>query len=1019
VQVVLSAALISLVQLLFFGFCGLGLARLLLPARLRAHELTLAPFFGLALLALLGFYGAHLGLTMRQILPIALGLAALLAIFAFRRTATWRINHLPARELAALLAVFACAWLVNLAPVLNYGALVPPGTNWDIEFYLPLAEYLKDYSYLNLAAAPANPLRLVVLAEPTISRAMGATYAQSMSDLIGGWDSWDSWVPMLALLRALALLGLYALLREGLGVRVLGALAGAALVAINGLLLWTTYNSFGMGLGGSALLPAALVCLLATLEDRSAPAILGAGLLLSGLTCTYWPLLMAYAVGAGGMGLALLWERRRGDWPAVLGRGLLVLVVGGALGLLAHLHAPSAFLASFAEQVPSMGIRRFISPATIAGSAPMPWDGDMASAPLATGLAWAGLAASLALGALGIWYGSARRGLALGIAAGSASYLLALQFVGRFPYGFMRGASYINALPLGIVGAGLLARRVSERMPKHVPWMSATLALLLLCASASASYRTYAVFAPRPALFGVESAGLRSDLARLNQPGPVSISPLAAIALCDTAFTPWAYALRQHEIVGVVGTGYALLRNPRPGIAPTYMVLAQSEDPGEYGLQAVQPIWQNHLVAVYAAPRERVAWLNGRAGSDGEPPLCGRDTTALNRAKFGLGDYATALPEAPLKLYTSAEALGWVPLAGNAARRDLVLALASFTPQSAEIGLGAEHRRIELPAGLSTYRAGAIDVPSALTIRPTSSPIALRWASLESAGAPAEPALPDQHTLLLGLRSIPRTNGAQVQLLAQNSGPQLLRYAVEIYEDRAGYRDTPAHYAWTLFPAPQSGVHQLDLDLAAPQIGLDGQALPIATDAIRDGAYFAALWVYQGEQVRARLPFLRFERHGSQITAIAPLNLNTAFVPLAEPRQPADTQFGKVVGLRSFELDTTQVQPGGRLQASLLWRAEQEQTGQYLVFVQLLDDANRKAAQWDGALGGEWWPTLGWRPGQAIWQDIPLQVAADAPPGRYRLIAGVYDPATGARLRQPDGSDSVLLGQVDIQAPAP
>src|SRR5581483_6052933 len=379
-----------------------------------------------------------------------------------------------------------------------------------------------------------------------------------------------------------------------------------------------------------------------------------------------------------------------------------------------------------------------------------------------------------------------------------------------------------------------------------------------------------------------------------------------------------AYSLRKHEIVGVVSTGYALLRNPRPGIAPAYMVLAQNEDLGEYGLQAAQPVWQNHLVAVYVNPPERAAWLNGRAGSDGEAPLCGRDTTALNRAKFGLGDYATAQPEQPLRLYTSPGALGWAPLDGSAARRDLVLALASFTPQIAELDLGAEHRRIELPAGLSIHHTGMIDVPSAVAIRPSSAPIALRWASLESTEAPAGPAAPDQHTLLLGLHGTPRANGAQVQLQTQNSGAQLLRYAVEIYEDRAGYRDTPAHYAWALFPAPQSGSHRLDLDLAAPQIGLDGQPLHVTTGAVADGAYFAALWIYQGEQVRARLPFLRFERRGGQVTAVTPLNLNTAFVPLEEPRQPAETQFGNVVGLRGFEIDSAQAQPGGRIQASLL-----------------------------------------------------------------------------------------------------
>src|SRR5436853_305976 len=183
----LTAALISLTQLLLFSVCGLGLARLLLPPRLRAHELTLAPLFGLGLLV----------------------------IAVLRRRDGRRLpGVLPARELLPLLLLMLGGWLLSLAPLINYGALIPIGHNWDVEFYLPLAAYLKDYSYATLAQAPANPLRDLVLSQRIVSRAMGATYAQSMADLLGGWDAWDSWVPMLALLRALTLPGLYALLRE-------------------------------------------------------------------------------------------------------------------------------------------------------------------------------------------------------------------------------------------------------------------------------------------------------------------------------------------------------------------------------------------------------------------------------------------------------------------------------------------------------------------------------------------------------------------------------------------------------------------------------------------------------------------------------------------------------------------------------------------------------------------------------------------------------------------------------------
>ena len=173
--------------------------------------------------------------------------------------------------------------------------------------------------------------------------------------------------------------------------------------------------------------------------------------------------------------------------------------------------------------------------------------------------------------------------------------------------------------------------------------------------------------------------------------------------------------------------------------------------------------------------------------------------------------------------------------------------------------------------------------------------------------------------------------------------------------------------------------------------------------------------MYQGQQVRARLPFLRFERRAGCVTGVTPADLDAAFVPLATPTQPIDARFADTISLRGFELDTVAARPGALTRAALLWQAEQPQTGRYLLFVQLLDDANRKAAQWDGPPGGDWWPALGWRPGQQIWQDVPLQIANDAPPGHYRLIAGIYDPATGERLKLADGNDALLLGQIDIR----
>ncbi|NJN67702.1 MAG: hypothetical protein HC884_13820, partial [Chloroflexaceae bacterium] len=584
-----AALVISAGQLLLLSVAGLGAARLLLPPRLHAHELTLAPLFGLALLALAGLYGSHAGLTMRQILPLVLVLAGVLLVGALVREWSnrrrWWPGALPVRELAPLLMTMAGTWLLALAPVLTYGTLMPIGHNWDVEFYLPLADYLKDYSALALDQAPPNPLRDLLLTDRLASRAMGATYAQAMADLIVYREAWDSWVPMLALLRALTLAGLYALLREGLRVPKYGALAGVGLAGANGLLLWTTYNSFGMGLGGLALLPAALLCTLLALEEGSRRAILAAVLLLSGISCTYWPMLMAYGAAGLGVGLALLWEHRRDrwGWSQVVGRGVAVLAGGAVVGALAHLRAPDAFFGVFAGQVASMGISDFISPAVIVGSAPfshLPSQELATATGLETFLVWGGLGAAVLLLVRGVLAGSGRRGLAIGMVGCLLVYLAGLRFVVHFPYGYVRGVSYVNSLLLGVVGAGI-AHQVSLSHASHAPRPSPRtvgvpmsvrnrfpwLLLLLLAASSGvASVRTYQVYAGQPGVFGLETVGMRAAVARLDQPGPVAISP--APELRGPYMGALAYALRTRELLGVTATGYQPFVNTRAGTTP-------------------------------------------------------------------------------------------------------------------------------------------------------------------------------------------------------------------------------------------------------------------------------------------------------------------------------------------------------------------------------------------------------------------------------------------------------------------
>jgi len=105
---------------------------------------------------------------------------------------------------------------------------------------------------------------------------------------------------------------------------------------------------------------------------------------------------------------------------------------------------------------------------------------------------------------------------------------------------------------------------------------------------------------------------------------------------------------------------------------------------------------------------------------------------------------------------------------------------------------------------------------------------------------------------------------------------------------------------------------------------------------------------------------------------------------------------------------------GDVLQLSLQWRAEQPPQGNYTVFVQLLDAAGQVVAQRDRWPGDGLFPTAAMQAGQTIADNLAIPL--DVPPGRYRLIAGLYrsDVEGAPRLSGPAG-DFVELPAIQVQ----
>ncbi len=114
--------------------------------------------------------------------------------------------------------------------------------------------------------------------------------------------------------------------------------------------------------------------------------------------------------------------------------------------------------------------------------------------------------------------------------------------------------------------------------------------------------------------------------------------------------------------------------------------------------------------------------------------------------------------------------------------------------------------------------------------------------------------------------------------------------------------------------------------------------------------------------------------------------------------------------LRGYDLSSTTVEPGAVITATLHWEAQRAPTDDYQVFVHLIGEQPEPMTQADGPpLGGDY-PTSLWAAGETVVDPHPMVLPADLPPGEYRLVVGMYDLETLARLPRRDGEgDSVEL----------
>lgn len=143
-----------------------------------------------------------------------------------------------------------------------------------------------------------------------------------------------------------------------------------------------------------------------------------------------------------------------------------------------------------------------------------------------------------------------------------------------------------------------------------------------------------------------------------------------------------------------------------------------------------------------------------------------------------------------------------------------------------------------------------------------------------------------------------------------------------------------------------------------------------------------------------------------------------AINPHGGPPPPLDgsgrarATFDEGIALLGYHYETNTPDP----RLTLYWWAEHPLPLDYTVFVHLLDASGQVLAQADGPPVSGHWPTRAWLPGEVVQDSRPLP---PTPGPVAHLAIGLYDPATGQRLRAFNSAEARLDNDAVILTIAP
>jgi len=133
--------------------------------------------------------------------------------------------------------------------------------------------------------------------------------------------------------------------------------------------------------------------------------------------------------------------------------------------------------------------------------------------------------------------------------------------------------------------------------------------------------------------------------------------------------------------------------------------------------------------------------------------------------------------------------------------------------------------------------------------------------------------------------------------------------------------------------------------------------------------------------------------------------------PPDPPAQVREVALGETMTLESAGLANTSLKRGGLLHLALVWRPQQAHATNYKLFVHVADKGGKPVAQWDGYPCLNTARTSQWPVGEAMEDHVLMRIPEDVPPGKYSLLVGLYDEATGERL----GEQAIQITTITVR----